>query len=85
MKLGSNISYQNPINSLNNGIFLALTAKEDKVWFDNWEIYGLVFCFFFSLFLDAGGILMVDYLQKKILHLIEKPRSNINQYFCIYS
>ena len=57
MKLGSNISYQNQNNSLNNGITLAHSAKEDKVWFDNMEVYG------FS-FLDADGILMVDYLQK---------------------
>ena len=57
MKLGSNISYQNPNNSLNNWIILAHPAKEYKVWFDNWEVYGLGF-------LDADVILIVDYLQK---------------------
>ena len=57
MKLGSNISYQKPNNSLNNGISLAHPAKEDKVWFDNWEVYHLGV-------LDAYGILMVDYFQK---------------------
>ena len=57
MKLGSNISYQNPNNSLNNGITLAHPTTEDKVWFDNWEVYGLDI-------LDANGILMVDYLKK---------------------
>ena len=54
MKLGSNISNRNPNNNLNNGITLAHPAK---VWFDNWEVYGLGF-------LDAYGILMVDYFQK---------------------
>ena len=54
----SNILYQNPNNSLNNGITLAHPAKEDKVWLDNWEVYGLDF-------LDAYGIFMVDYFQKK--------------------
>ena len=58
MQLGSNISYQNPNNSLNNGMILAHPAKEDKVWFDNWEVYCLGF-------VDAYGILMEDYFQKK--------------------
>ena len=31
-------------------------AKEDTVWFDNWEVYGLGF--FYSY-----GILMVDYFK----------------------
>ena len=57
MKLGSNISYQNPNNSLNNEITLVHPAKEDKVWFDNWEVFSLGF-------FDTDGILMADYLQK---------------------
>ena len=49
------VQYFTPESSLNNGITLAHPAKEDKVWFDNWEGYGLIFW-------DADG--MVDYLQK---------------------
>ena len=46
-------------NSLNNEITLAHPAKEDKVCFDSWEVYGLGF-------LDANGIVMVDYRLKDI-------------------
>ena len=38
MEPGFNIPYLNPNNSLNNGITLAYPAKEDKVWFDNWNV-----------------------------------------------
>ena len=57
MKLGSNISYQNPNSSLNNGITLAQPTKEGKIWIDNGKFMALAF-------LDADGFLMVDYLQK---------------------
>ena len=64
--------------SLNNGITLAHPAKEDK------SLVRQLGSFWPRFFLDADGILPVDYLQK-ILYVIGKSRSNINQYLFMYS
>ena len=64
MKLGSNISYQNPNNRLNNGITLAHPAKEDKVWFDNWKVYCL--CFFGCLWYSYGRSFPKIYFKRKV-------------------